>query len=71
MKKSQTRVLKTLEGKPEFVMSFVETQNELKKLARYKTNNLCDIHISGDPILISFTATLNKYCNHEMHDKKA
>ncbi|HKG70244.1 MAG TPA: adenylate/guanylate cyclase domain-containing protein [Nitrososphaeraceae archaeon] len=38
MKKSQTRVRKTLEGKPEFVMSFVETQNVLKKLAKYKTN---------------------------------
>jgi adenylate cyclase len=37
MKTSQTRVRKTLEGKPEFVMSFVETQNELKKLAKYKT----------------------------------
>ena len=37
MKKSQTRVRKTLEGKPEFVMSFVETQNTLKKLAKYKT----------------------------------
>src|SRR5918995_1272854 len=36
--KSQTRVRKTLEGKPEFVMSFVETQNVLKKLAKYKTN---------------------------------
>ena len=32
MKKSQTRVRKTLEGKPEFVMSLVETQNMLKKL---------------------------------------
>ena len=38
MKKSQTRVRKTLEGKPEFVMSFVEAQNVLKKLAKYKTN---------------------------------
>jgi adenylate cyclase len=38
MKKSQTRVRKTLEGQPEFVMSFVETQNVLKKLAKYKTN---------------------------------
>jgi len=38
MKKSQTRVWKTLEGKPEFVMSFVETQNVLKKLAKHKTN---------------------------------
>lgn len=37
MKKSQTRVRKTLEGKPEFVMSFVETQNVLKKLAKHKT----------------------------------
>ena len=37
MKKSQTRVQKTLEGKPEFVMSLVETQNVLKKLAKYKT----------------------------------
>jgi class 3 adenylate cyclase len=38
MKKSQTRVRKTLEGKPKFVMSFVETQKVLKKLAKYKTN---------------------------------
>jgi adenylate cyclase len=37
MKKSQSRVRKTLEGKPEFVMSFVETQNVLKKFAKYKT----------------------------------
>jgi adenylate cyclase len=37
MKKSQTRVRKTLEGKPEFVMSSVETQNVLKKLAKDKT----------------------------------
>jgi adenylate cyclase len=37
MKKSQTRVRKTLEGKPEFVMSLVETQNVLKKYAKYKT----------------------------------
>jgi adenylate cyclase len=37
MKKSQTRIRKTLEGKPEFVMSFVETQNVLKKFAKYKT----------------------------------
>src|SRR5918998_1466604 len=37
MKKSQSRVRKTLEGKPEFVMSLVETQNVLKKFAKYKT----------------------------------
>jgi adenylate cyclase len=37
MKKSQSRVRKTLEGEPEFVMSFVETQNVLKKFAKYKT----------------------------------
>jgi adenylate cyclase len=37
MKKSQTRVRKTLEGKPEFVMSLVETQNVLEKFAKYKT----------------------------------
>ena len=30
-------------------------------------NNLCDVHISGDLLLTTFTATLNKYCNHEMH----
>ena len=36
MKKSQTRVRKTLEGKPEFVVSLVETQNVLKKFAKYK-----------------------------------
>jgi adenylate cyclase len=37
MKKSQTRVRKTLEGKPEFVMTLVETQNVLEKFAKYKT----------------------------------
>src|SRR5215212_6965383 len=37
MKKSQTRVRKTLEGKPEFVMSFLETQKVLEKFAKYKT----------------------------------
>jgi adenylate cyclase len=37
MKKSQTRVRKTLEGKPEFVMSLVDTQNVLEKFAKYKT----------------------------------
>ena len=37
MKKSQIRVQKTLEGKPEFVMSSVETQNLLEKFAKYKT----------------------------------
>jgi adenylate cyclase len=37
MKKSQTRVRKTLEGKPEFVMSLVETQNVLEKFAKHKT----------------------------------
>ena len=44
MKKSQTRVRKTLEGKPKFVMSFVETQNELKKLAKYKST-LVVLHV--------------------------
>jgi adenylate cyclase len=37
MKKSQTRVRKTLQGKPKFVVSLVETQNMLKKFAKYKT----------------------------------
>jgi class 3 adenylate cyclase len=37
MKKSQTRVRKMLEGKPEFVMSLVETQNVLEKFAKHKT----------------------------------
>ena len=37
MKKSKTRVRKTLEGKPEFVMSLVETQNVLEKFAKSKT----------------------------------
>ena len=44
MKKSQTRVRKTLEGKPEFVMSLVETQNELKRLAKYKAT-LVVLHV--------------------------
>jgi adenylate cyclase len=37
MTKSQTRVWKTLEGEPEFVISLAETQNVLEKFARYKT----------------------------------
>src|SRR5215212_7395257 len=37
MKKSHARVRKTLEGKPDFVMSFLETQKVLKKFAKYKT----------------------------------
>jgi class 3 adenylate cyclase len=44
MKKSQNRVRKTLEGKPEFVMSLVETQNVLEKFARYKTT-LVVLHV--------------------------
>ena len=35
--KSQTRVWKTLEGEPEFVISVAETQNVLEKFAKYKT----------------------------------
>jgi adenylate cyclase len=37
MTKSQTRVWKTLEGEPEFVISVAETQKVLKKFSRYKT----------------------------------
>ena len=38
MKKSQTRVRKTLEEEePEFVISVAYTQNVLQKFARYKT----------------------------------
>jgi adenylate cyclase len=44
LKKSQTRVRKTLEGKPEFVMSLVETQNVLKKHAKDKTT-LVVLHV--------------------------
>ena len=44
MKKSQTRVRKTLEGKPEFVISLVETQNVLKKHAKDKTT-LVVLHV--------------------------
>jgi adenylate cyclase len=36
LKKSQTRVRQTLEGKPEFVMSLGETQNVLEKFAKNK-----------------------------------
>jgi adenylate cyclase len=36
LKISQTRIRKTLEGKPEFVMSLHETQNVLEKYAKYK-----------------------------------
>jgi adenylate cyclase len=44
MEKSQTRVRKTLEGKPEFVMSFLETQNVLKNIAKDKTT-LVVLHV--------------------------
>jgi class 3 adenylate cyclase len=44
MKKSHARVRKTLEGKPDFVMSFVETQNMLEKFAKYKTT-LVVLHV--------------------------
>jgi adenylate cyclase len=44
LKKSQTRVRKTLEGKPEFVMSLVETQDVLKKHAKDKTR-LVVLHV--------------------------
>lgn len=44
MKKSQTRVRKNLEGKPQFAMSFVETQNVLKKFAKDKTT-LVVLHV--------------------------
>ena len=44
MKKSPARVRKTLEGKPEFVMSFLETQNVLRKLAKDKTT-LVVLHV--------------------------
>jgi adenylate cyclase len=44
LKKSQTRVRKTLEGKPEFVMSLVETQNMLEKFAKDKTT-LVVLHV--------------------------
>jgi adenylate cyclase len=38
MKKSQTRVRKTLKGEPEFIISVAETQNVLDKFASSKTN---------------------------------
>jgi adenylate cyclase len=44
IKKSQTRIRKTLEGKPEFVMSLVETQNVLEKFANYKST-LVVLHV--------------------------
>jgi class 3 adenylate cyclase len=44
MKKSQTRISKTLEGKPEFIMSFLETQNVLRKIANDKTT-LVVLHV--------------------------
>jgi hypothetical protein len=36
MKKSQTRVWKTLKGEPEFILSVAETQNILDKFANSK-----------------------------------
>lgn len=38
MKKSQTRMWKTLQGEPQFIISVAETQNVLDKLASSKTN---------------------------------
>lgn len=38
MKKSQTRMWKTLQGEPQFIISVAETQNALDKLANSKTN---------------------------------
>ena len=38
MKKSQTRMQKTLEGKPQFIISVAETQNVLDKFSGSKTN---------------------------------
>jgi hypothetical protein len=35
IKKSQTRVWRTLNGEPEFILSVAETQNILDKFARY------------------------------------
>ena len=40
MKKSQTRMWKTLQGEPQFIISVAETQNTLDKLANSKTK-LC------------------------------
>ncbi|MDQ3847842.1 MAG: adenylate/guanylate cyclase domain-containing protein [Thermoproteota archaeon] len=37
MTKSQSRIWKTLQGEPEFVLSVAETQNILEKFSRYKT----------------------------------
>jgi adenylate cyclase len=38
MKKSQTRICKTLEGEPQFIISVAETQNILGKVAISKMN---------------------------------
>ena len=38
MRKSQSRVWKTLEGEPEFIISVAETQNVLDKFATSKMN---------------------------------
>lgn len=38
MKKSQTRMWKTLQGEPQFIISVAETQNVLDKLASSRTN---------------------------------
>src|ERR1043166_5845422 len=38
MRRSQTRVWKTLEGEPEFIISIADTQNVLGKAARSKMN---------------------------------
>src|SRR5205823_7360930 len=38
MRRSQTRVSKTLEGEPEFIISVADTQNILGKAARSKMN---------------------------------
>src|SRR6187551_379114 len=38
MKKSQTRMWKTLQGEPQFIISVAETQNVLDKFANSKMN---------------------------------
>jgi len=60
MRRSQTRVSKTLEGEPEFIISVADTQNTLAKAARSKMNLvILNVDLVGSTKL-SMTLTLDR-----------
>ena len=72
MRRSQTRVWKTLEGEPEFIISVADTQNILGKAARSKMNFvILNVDLVGSTKL-SMTLPLDiltimiQACNQEM-----